>query len=152
MPAAAALNSVPTLKLEREFAAPVARVFAAWTDPRLMAQWWGPENVSCPVCEIDLRVGGRYRTCMKRGNGEENWVSGEYREIVPDRRLAFTWAWEENGKRGHEMLVEVDFARAGANTRVTLAQSNFATLESCTNHRAGWSSSFICLDAFIRKE
>lgn len=150
MPDAAALNRVPTLTLEREFAAPVARVFAAWTDPRLMAQWWGPENVSCPVCEIDLRVGGRYRTCMKRSNGEENWVSGEYREIEPGRRLVFTWAWEENGKRGHEMLVAVDFARAGANTRVTLTQSNFATLESCANHRAGWTSSFVCLDAFVK--
>lgn len=150
MPDAVAPNNVPTLTLEREFAAPVARVFAAWTDPRLMAQWWGPEGMTCPVCEVDLRVGGRYRTCMKGEKGDEHWVSGEYREIEPGRRLVFTWAWEENGKRGHDMLVEVNFARAGTSTRVTLTQSNFATLEACNNHRAGWTSSFVCLDAFVK--
>lgn len=152
MARAAAANSIPTLRLEREFAAPPDRVYAAWTDPRLLAQWWGPEGMTCPVCEVDLRVGGAYRTCMKGEKGDEHWVSGVYRVIEPGKRLVFTWAWEENGKRGHEMLVEVSFARAGRKTRVVLTHSDFASLESCTNHRAGWTSSFVCLDRFLGGE
>lgn len=149
MARAAAASDASVLRLEREFGAPPGRVFAAWTDSKLMAKWWGPEGVSCPVCEVDLRVGGRWRTCMKGEKGGENWVSGVYREIVPGKRLAFTWAWEENGVRGHEMLVEVDFAPAGANTRVTLTQSNFASHEARDNHQIGWTSSFVCLEQFL---
>jgi len=149
MALAAAASSAPILRLEREFPAPPARVYAAWTDPRLLAQWWGPEGMSCPVCEVDLRVGGGYRTCMKGEKGDEHWVSGVYREIVPGRRLVFTWAWEDKGRRGHEMLVEVDFAPVGRNTRVVLTQSNFESQESCDNHKKGWTSSFVCLDRFV---
>ena len=136
------------LRLEREFKAPPERVFAAFTDPRLVAQWWGPEGMSCPVCEIDLRVGGRYRTCMR---GErDNWVSGVYREIAPPRRLAFTWAWEENGARGHETIVEIEFAPAGRNTKIVLTQREFDSKESRDNHGKGWSSSFVCLDQTLK--
>ena len=150
--AAPAASSAPLLRLEREFKAPPERVFAAWTDPRLMARWWGPEGMTCPVCEVDLRVGGRYRTCMKGEKGDEHWVSGAYREIVPGKRLAFTWAWEENGVRGHEMLVEVEFVPAGRHTRLVMTQSNFASAESRDNHGKGWTSSFVCLDQFLAGE
>ena len=146
---APAAGDAPVLRLEREFKAPPARVFAAFTDPKLLAQWWGPEGMTCPVCEIDLRVGGRYRTCM-RGASSEHWVSGVYREIVPPRRLAFTWAWEESGARGHETIVEIEFAPAGRNTRIVLTHRNFESAESRDKHGHGWNSSFVCLDQFLK--
>ena len=146
--AAAAVSEDRALRLEREFKAPPARVFEAFTDPKLLAEWWGPEGMSCPVCEVDLRVGGRYRTCM-RGEKGEFWVSGVYREIARPRRLAFTWAWEENGVRGHETLVEIEFAPAGRNTKIVLTQREFADKESRDNHTTGWTSSFVCLDRFL---
>ncbi len=136
------------LRLEREFKAPPERVFAAFTNPTLLAQWWGPEGMTCPVCEIDLRVGGRYRTCMR---GErDNWVSGVYREIAPPRRLAFTWAWEENGARGHETVVEIDFAPAGRNTRIVLTQREFEAKTSRDMHGGGWNSTFGKLEKFLQ--
>jgi uncharacterized protein YndB with AHSA1/START domain len=149
-PAAAASDrgSDLVLRLEREFAAPPERVFAAFTDPELLAQWWGPESMTCPVCEIDLRVGGRWRTCMR---GErDNWVSGVYREIVPSRRLAFTWAWEENGRRGHETVVEIDFAPAGPGTRIVLTQREFQSAEARGGHAQGWASTLNCLDRLLK--
>jgi uncharacterized protein YndB with AHSA1/START domain len=146
--AAAAAADDRTLRLEREFKAPPERVFAAFTDPKLLAQWWGPEGMSCPVCEIDLRVGGHWRTCMRGAEGE-HWVSGVYREILPPRRLAFTWAWEENGVRGHETVVEIEFAPAGRNTRIVLTQRTFETKDGRDNHSKGWTSSFACLDRFL---
>ncbi|MCW5771447.1 MAG: SRPBCC domain-containing protein [Rhodospirillaceae bacterium] len=149
--AAPAANDDRVLRLEREFKAPPERVFAAFTDPRLLAQWFGPEGMACPVCEVDLRVGGGYRACM-RGDAGEHWVSGTYRAIEPPRRLAFTWAWEENGRRGHETLVEIDFAPAGRNTRLVLTHRGFETGDSRDNHRVGWTSSFVCLDLFLEGE
>jgi len=146
--AAAPAASERVLVVEREFKAPPDRVFAAFTDPKQLAKWWGPEGMNCPVCEIDLRVGGRYRTCM-RGESGELWLSGIYREIVRPRRLAFTWAWEENGVRGHETVVTIEFAPAGRNTKVVLTQREFDSQESRDNHGKGWTSTFNCLDLYL---
>jgi uncharacterized protein YndB with AHSA1/START domain len=146
---APAADEAPVLRLQREFKAAPERVFAAFTDPKLFAQWWGPEGMSCPVCEIDLKVGGRWRTCM-RGQQGEHWVSGVYREISPPRRLAFTWAWEENGVRGHETVVELEFHAAGRNTRLVLTHHGFESGESRDKHGHGWTSCFVCLDQFLQ--
>lgn len=147
--AAPAASEGNVLRMERAFKAPPERVFAAFTDPRLFAQWWGPEGMACPVCEIDLRVGGKWRTCM-RGTYGEHWVSGVYREIAPPRRLAFTWAWEENGVRGHETVVELEFLPAGPNTRLVLNHRGFENAETREKHSHGWDSSFNCLDQHLQ--
>ena len=62
----------PSLTLKRRFNAPPAKVFAAWTDPEKMKHWMGPEGVQGISCEIDPRVGGRYRLVMRAPNGEEH--------------------------------------------------------------------------------
>ena len=147
--AAAASEREPVLRMEREFKAPPARVFAAFTDPKLFAQWWGPEGMQCPVCEIDLRVGGKWRTCM-RGTMGEHTVSGVYREIVPPRRLAFTWAWEENGVRGHETIVEIELVPMGRHTKLLLNHRGFASADLRDKHAFGWTSSFVCLDQHLQ--
>lgn len=145
---APAANDDRVLRIEREFKAPPARVFAAFTDPKLLAQWFGPDGMSCPVCEVDLRVGGAYRACL-RGDSGEHWVSGAYRVIEPPRRLAFTWAWEENGRRGPESVVEIDFAAAGPNTRLVLTHRGFETAELREAHGRGWGSTFVSLERFL---
>lgn len=147
--AARAASEAQVLRMEREFKAPPERVFAAFTEPKLFAQWWGPEGMACPVCEIDLRVGGAWRTFLSGSHGK-HWVSGVYREISPPRRLAFTWAWEENGVRGHETIVEIDFLPAGRNTRLVLRHHAFETEQSRDNHAHGWGSSFDCLEQFLQ--
>jgi uncharacterized protein YndB with AHSA1/START domain len=139
------------LRMERAFKAPPARVFAAFTDPKQFAQWWGPEGMDCPVCELDLRVGGRWRTCVQGREGG-HCMSGVYREIVPPRRLTFTWAWEENGVRGHETLVEMEFVPEGRHTKLLLNHRGFADAETRDRHTKGWGSSFVCLDKFLQGE
>jgi uncharacterized protein YndB with AHSA1/START domain len=116
MPDAAALNKVPTLTLEREFAAPVARVFAAWTDPRLMAQWWGPEGMTCPVCEIDLRVGGKWKFVNRHPQGEVTFY-GEYREISAPSRLVYTEIFADFPD--NVSVITADFVQQGDKTRYT---------------------------------
>ena len=71
------------LNMTRTFAAPRDKVYAAWTEPEHLKQWWGPEGFVSPSAEIDLRVGGRYRAGMRAPDGTEMAVVGEYTEITP---------------------------------------------------------------------
>ena len=78
------------ITLTRVFDAPRARVFAAWTDAKQVAQWWGPKGFTNPVCEIDARVGGAIRIHMRSPDGSIFPMKGEFREIVPPERIVFT--------------------------------------------------------------
>src|SRR3982750_3642882 len=78
------------ITFEREFAAPRALVFKAWTDPRALEHWFGPAGWTLPVCEVDLRPGGVWRYCMRGPKGEESWGRATYREIVEPERLVYT--------------------------------------------------------------
>lgn len=88
--------------MTRTFDAPRALVFAAYTRPALVQRWLRVDSGwSMPVCEIDLRVGGRYRFVWRGPDGTEIGMGGEYLEIVPDARLAaterFDQAWYDGG-------------------------------------------------------
>ena len=135
------------LTIMRVFDAPREVVFAAWTDAKQAAQWWGPQGFTTISCEMDVRVGGAYRACMRSLEGTRHCRSGIYREIVPPARLVFSYAWQDAaGNPGHETVVTVTFADAGGDkTRLTLHQSMFETESARDSHQAGWTS---CLERF----
>ncbi len=135
-----------TLIVRRRFEAPRERVFRAFTDPTDMAAWLGPQGFTCPHCQLDVRVGGAWRACMRSEAGQDNWVSGVYREIRPPERLVFTWAWDQaDGSRGHETVVTLEFKADGGGTELVLRHELFAETEHRDNHQKGWISSFECL-------
>ena len=78
------------LVITRVFDAPRELVFKVWTDPKHLAQWWGPRCFTNPVCEVDLRVGGAWRIIMRAPDGAEYPGGGIYREIVRNEKLVFT--------------------------------------------------------------
>lgn len=85
--------STPTdceIVLTRVFAAPRRLVFDAWTRPELLRRWFGPHGYELVVCEIDLRVGGRWRYVLRAPDGAEMGLHGVYREIVVPKRLVTT--------------------------------------------------------------
>jgi uncharacterized protein YndB with AHSA1/START domain len=137
------------LKLEREFKAKPDKVFAAWIEPEQIAKWFGPEGMTIPRKEIDARVGGKWLTTMRGPDGVDRTVSGVYREVDRPRRLVFTWAWHNDGKRGHETEVTVDFRAKGSGTLMTLTQRTFAESKDRDMHQMGWSSSFNDLAKFL---
>src|SRR5947209_2161229 len=72
--------------------APVERVFAAWTQPARLQEWWGPEPITCPEAEVDLRVGGHYRIANRYADGTIVWISGEFERIEAPHTLVYTWS------------------------------------------------------------
>ncbi len=131
------------LIVSRIIAAPRRLVFKAWTEPEHVARWWGPQGFVTTFCEMDIRVGGRYRLCMRSPEGKDYWKQGVYREIVPPERIVFTFAWEdEHGKPGHELLTTVTFTEHGSGTQLTLRQEGFENIERRNSHGEGWTSCF----------
>ena len=131
-----------TLLIERVFDAPVALVWKCWTEKEHMAQWSAPRGFTVPYSEGDLRPAGKWRCCMRAPNGNELWLGGVYREIVPNRLLVMTHAWEEDGVPGHETLVTVRFQDLGERTKVTLEQTGFDSTGSRDGHAEGWTECF----------
>ena len=84
-------TSTPVLTIERIFNTSAERLWQAWTEPERVKRWWGPKGFTCPVCEIDLRVGGVAFSCMRSPEGQDMmWSGGVFREIIPTSRLVFT--------------------------------------------------------------
>ena len=80
--------------ITREFDAPKHLVYRAWTTPELVKRWWSGQRGEMTTCEIDLRVGGRWRYVMAADGGFEVAFHGEFREIVPDERIVSTEVYE----------------------------------------------------------
>ena len=138
-------DSDTVLRVSRVFNAPRDKVYRAWTDPEELAKWWGPDGMTPTIEDFEARPGGRYRTGMRAPVGSEFWVGGEFAEVVPNERLVFGWAWQEDGVPGHETRVTVEFRDADGGTEVVLLHELFLDATSRDQHQDGWSSSFDCL-------
>jgi len=141
------------LLIERVFNTPRELVFKAWTDPQHARQWFGPRDHPAREVTMDVRPGGRWRGCLRSiETGQELWLGGVYREIVPPERLVFTFAWEEEGERGLETLVTIIFAEHEGKTHMTLRQTPFQSDGERDGHRGGWSSAFDRLDELVSRQ
>jgi len=130
------------LEMERLIPAPPERVFEYWTEPELVAKWFGPGDFDVPSSDLDLRPGGKWRTTIRSPEGQLRTVSGVYSTIEPPRRLVFTWAWDDdNGVRGHETQVTVTLEPTPGGTRLRLVQEDFQNREVRDLHNGGWGSS-----------
>ena len=91
----AGLVNRPSLTLKRRLNASPEKVYAAWTNPQQIARWFGPSSVKAGTgqASIDARTGGRYRIGFTNEDGKHHEVGGAYREVVPNRKLVFSWAW-----------------------------------------------------------
>ena len=104
--------------ITREFDAPAALVYRAWTDPELVPRWWTARRGTMDLCEIDLRVGGAWRYVMTAEGGFEVGFHGEYREIVPGERLVHTEVYE--GMPDAAALDTITFEERDGRTLVTM--------------------------------
>jgi uncharacterized protein YndB with AHSA1/START domain len=89
-------NETERMVITRVFDAPRALVWKAWTDPKYVMQWWGPKGFTSPFCEMDFRVGGKFRCCMKTPDGQEFWNGGEYHEIVLHEKIVYSMHFSDS--------------------------------------------------------
>jgi uncharacterized protein YndB with AHSA1/START domain len=137
----------PSLNVKRRFNAPPAKVFQAWTDAEKVKRWMGPGEVVVLSAENDARSGGRYRWVMRAPNGEEHDVSGVYREVVPNEKLVFTWAWKSTPEC--ESLVTVTFKQDGDGTIMTLTHEQFFDEDARDRHQMGWNGAMEKLEKYL---
>jgi uncharacterized protein YndB with AHSA1/START domain len=131
-----------SFQLSRIVAATPRRVFEAMTDPQQVAQWWGPEGFSCPEVTIDARVGGAYRIAMQPPEGQLFHLAGEYLEVEPPSRLAYTFRWQPPDPDDRETVARLALHLRDGATEVALTQGPFATEARRELHKAGWTDSF----------
>lgn len=138
----------PSLTLTRRFSAPPEKVYAAWADPQKLVQWFGPASVEegSVKADIDLRVGGSYRISF-RADGIYNEVGGVYREVVPNRRLVFSWAWHSTPER--ESLVTISITPEGRGTLLVFHHEQFVDDKARENHERGWSEFLDKLESYL---
>jgi uncharacterized protein YndB with AHSA1/START domain len=138
-----------TLEITRVLPGTRSVVFGAFTTPAELARWWGPEGFSVRSVDFTPRVGAGYRIEMQPPEGEPFFVAGEFREVDPPARLAYTFAWEDPDPDDVENLVELSFRDLGESTEVVLTQSPFRTEARYELHRNGWTDSFDKLEHLI---
>src|SRR4051794_24074957 len=137
----------PSLTLKRQLKATPTKVYDAWTDPDKIARWFGPAQVETLHAETDARVGGRFHIQFVTPDGEQHGVSGVYREVVPNEKLVFTWAWRTTPER--ESLVTVALKGVDEGTLLTLTHEQFFDEAARDRHRTGWSGALDKLEAYL---
>jgi uncharacterized protein YndB with AHSA1/START domain len=137
--------------ITRVVAAPRAVVFDAWTNPRHVPRWMtGPEGWTMPVCEIDLRPGGKWHFVWRKSDGSEMDMTGTYREVVPPERLVHTESW---GPEWPETTNTLVLEESAGHTTITLTvrypsrEARDAALK--TGMKDGMDQSYANLDRLL---
>ena len=139
-----------SLHIKRFIDAPRARVYAAWTDPAQLKEWWGPESVRTRNFAADVRVGGKYRWDLINQEDEEMTVFGEYRELVPEKKIVFTWKWDDDDVwENRNSVVTVELFDAAGGTELHLRHEQLPSTESRDRHNEGWNSVLDRLGKFL---
>ena len=127
-------KSLPSVTIVRRIKAPPAKVWAAITQPELMMQWWGPDAGPTLSAEADVRPGGRFSVVFRLLNGEEHNPTGIYQEVVPEKKLVFTWEWP--GMPERESLVTFLLEPFDGGTELTLIHEHLPDEEARKSHEA----------------
>ena len=143
-------SAATVLSIRRTFNAPRERVFTAFTDPALIASWFGPPDSRVHEVTFDARNGGRYRIEMSMDGGEPFAVGGVISEYHPPETLAYTFRWEEDDPQDErDTYVRLEFADRGTQCEMTLTQTGFIDDESRNRHEFGWNASLEKLSGLI---
>ena len=146
--AAAGPVNRPSLTIKRRLNAPPEKVYAAWTNPQKMTRWFGPANarIGSVEADIDARIGGRFRISFSTDD-EYFEAGGVYREVVPNQKLVFSWAWHSTPER--ESQVTISLKPDGDGTLLTLHHEQFFDSAARDGHERGWTGMLDNLEKYI---
>jgi uncharacterized protein YndB with AHSA1/START domain len=140
-------RSLPSVTIVRQIKASPAKVWAAITQPARMMQWWGVDAGPTLRVEADVRPGGRFSIVFRLLNGDEHNPTGVYREVIPEKKLVFTWEWPGTPER--ESLVTFRLEPFEGGTQLTLIHEQLPSEEARTSHAQGWSGLLDKLTIFL---
>lgn len=123
------MEPIKEVVLEKTYIASPEKIWQVWTTPEMLKQWWGPNNVTIPECEVDLRVGGKFYIVMEAGEGMGQYkgirwpMMGKFTVVEPESKLFYDGeAWTEgqnkNGETTINQTTEVTFTKDGEKTKV----------------------------------
>ena len=133
-----------TLVVRRRLRATPERIFAAWTTPELLLQWWGPAGVQCTRADVDLRVGGSYRLDNRLPDGTIVSITGEFLSVQPPHELVYSWCTAEGAPRE---TVTLRLAPDGDHTELVLTHERIADEPTRRSHQHGWNG---CLQGLLQ--
>jgi uncharacterized protein YndB with AHSA1/START domain len=144
------LATKPSLALQRHYPVAPEKVWRAWTDAEAVKRWWGPgpgEPVS--LAELDVRVGGRFRIVFGGPDGKMHECAGVYKEVVPNRKLVFTWHWP-NSTPERVSVVTIVFKDLNGKTELLFTHEQLFDEKARDDHKRGWSASLDKLTDFLK--
>ncbi|MBN8580863.1 MAG: SRPBCC domain-containing protein [Anaerolineae bacterium] len=149
--------------IERIFNAPTGLIWQMWTQPIHFQNWYGPQGVKIPVAEMDVRVGGKRLVCMEMQTPKgvmKMWTTGEYVEIVPNKRLVYTESMsDENGNvmSASDMGMPEDFPTTtqviveledlGNRTKMKMTHAGMPASQGAGG---GWEQAFTKMETYIQ--
>ena len=141
-----------SLEIKRVINAPRDRVYAAWTDPAQLKQWFGPESVRTRNLIADARVGGEFRWDLTNSEGEEMTMRGEFRELQPGKKIVFSWQWlDDEDWENHISVVTVELSDRDGGTELRLIHEQLPNEQSRDGHDGGWNSALDKLEKFFNR-
>jgi uncharacterized protein YndB with AHSA1/START domain len=139
----------PSLTLTRSYPVGPQKVWRAWTDPQALKRWWGPGGEQpVALAELDVRVGGRFHIVFGGAQGTDHEVRGIYKEVVPNRKLVFTWTWPLTTPE-RESVVTIEFRQIGSGTELLFRHEQLFDETVRDGHRRGWTESFVKLEQYL---
>ena len=158
------MQPIKEVLLEKIYDASPETVWQAWTDPEQLKQWWGPDNVSIPECEVDLRVGGKFYIVMEAGEAMGpykgiKWpMLAEFTAVEPNAKLSYkAQAWTEGQAKEETMIdqtTEITFTEENGKTKVKVKASIFKTgpgaRMAAEGMQAGFTQQLEKLNDFLR--
>ena len=141
-----------SLEIVRFINVPADRVYQAWTDPAQLKEWWGPEGVRTRNLIAEVRVGGKYRWDLTSPEGEEMSAFGEYRELIPGKKIVFTWKWDDDEAwENRTSIVTIELFERPGGTELRFRHKQLPSAESRDRHNQGWNSLLDGLEQFLSR-
>jgi uncharacterized protein YndB with AHSA1/START domain len=135
--------------MERRLPVSVETVLTALTSSEAVGRWFGPsDDFQVTVHEWDCRIGGRYRVEFKSPADESHIVAGEFKTLVPNRTVAYSWSWE--GQPPMDMLVTFQLEEAGDHVRLLFRHQGFPVEDVRDHHDQGWLGTLDRLEREVR--
>jgi uncharacterized protein YndB with AHSA1/START domain len=141
------ISHLPSVTIVRKIKASPAKVYAAITQPQQMMKWWGPDAGPTLRADVDVRPGGRFSVVFRTLDGQEHNPTGIYQEVIPEKKLAFTW--DLPGIQEPKSLVTFLLKPIDSGTELTLTHEHLPDEETRKSHEQGWTGLLDKLPGFL---